>query len=496
MIVDVNFENPDVNVDIDNAFDIDIVAVPGVTEQEITNVIEEHPEWVTTVQDGSLTAAKFSDALKLQTIKDYVTPEMYGAKGDGVTDDTQAIQNAVNVGKYVLFGSKTYLITNTIQCSGNISLLGNGATSTIINCTGNDVAFEFSNDTIMWYPPSVKVSFLRINSPNGAIRFSNITQGVIENCAFSGESLSTVPTIDITNESHCVQIRNNWIYGGIGINVVDSNALTIEGNYICYCSKGLVLTGEHHFVVNNDLEGGNTLSYQINCNGSHLSLMGERNDSSGAWIELNGHSNDVTVSMFSDGGSFYNPLISLTGRFNKIKVLNVIGYALFDSSVINSQFNIIDLTTQPETLLNTPLTPEHLLDSGNTFLFNEKSVIFDSAQDDVTSLITADSVSYSYDPNTKIITTNEQGLLVFDLSKLTAYNDQLIYFYIKKTGISASGHGTMAMPVAQGGRLIEIFSDQIICFPVSTNIRQVYMDTLVGMAVKIDSLKVSLTPNM
>ena len=47
--------------------------------------LDDHPEATTTVQDGSLTEAKFSDALKLKTIKDYVTPQMFGAKAQLMT---------------------------------------------------------------------------------------------------------------------------------------------------------------------------------------------------------------------------------------------------------------------------------------------------------------------------------------------------------------------------------------------------------------------------
>jgi len=74
------------------------------TGQAVSDWLDDHPEATTTVQDGSLTYEK----LVTGTLN-FVTPEMFGAKGDGITDDTQAVQLAVDTGLPV-FGKGVYRI--------------------------------------------------------------------------------------------------------------------------------------------------------------------------------------------------------------------------------------------------------------------------------------------------------------------------------------------------------------------------------------------------
>lgn len=64
----------------------------------------------------------------------------FGAKGDGVTDDTAAIEAAANAAGYggsVAFPKGTYLVTSTVVLRGATKLLGEGVEASIIYRTGD-----------------------------------------------------------------------------------------------------------------------------------------------------------------------------------------------------------------------------------------------------------------------------------------------------------------------------------------------------------------------
>ncbi len=112
------------------------------TEDAVGKWLEEHPEVTTTVQNASLDVAKFTDDAKKYIVKDYATPQMYGAKGDGNTDDTTAIQKCINDNRNIFFPKGTYRITAPLELSAGKTLYGINNYSTTIFCDKTD-GFHF-----------------------------------------------------------------------------------------------------------------------------------------------------------------------------------------------------------------------------------------------------------------------------------------------------------------------------------------------------------------
>ena len=79
----------------------------------------------------------------------------YGAKGDGITDDTTAIQNAVDAlptGGTLYLPRGTYKITSSINILKTVSIQGEGSqtdeATKISNITNNVSAFVVGSDTV------------------------------------------------------------------------------------------------------------------------------------------------------------------------------------------------------------------------------------------------------------------------------------------------------------------------------------------------------------
>jgi hypothetical protein len=190
-------------------------------EDAVSDWLDDHPEATTTVQDGSLTDAKFSDALKLKTIKDYVTPQMFGAKGDGLTDDTLAFNEALASGKPVYAPIGTYLISSVLKVPFSGVLRGADRYKTIL---------KFANG----------VNGVQIN------RFTNVEDLTI---SISGDSAGIY-----------MYVPENWQYNLCSLckNIsIEHRSNTIDGNGILLVTEaGQTIEGAFNLTFENiDING-------------------------------------------------------------------------------------------------------------------------------------------------------------------------------------------------------------------------------------------------
>jgi len=145
-----------------------------------------------------------------------VFAENFGVVGDGVTDDTDAVQRAVdqlflNDATFglvearieLLFGAGTFLITNTIYLPSYTSITGKGISKTNFNYTGTGSAFEFVNDTATIGNPSLIATTTLTNQPKYA-RLRDFTVSVGD--AAQGLKLNAVRDSDFEN----IEIKGTW----------------------------------------------------------------------------------------------------------------------------------------------------------------------------------------------------------------------------------------------------------------------------------------------
>lgn len=257
-------------------------------EESVDEWLAAHPEYVTTVVDGSLTLPKFAESLKMLTVNDYVTPEMFGAVGDGMADDTAAVQSAINDSMKTVVLIGTYRITAKLDAASNKMLYGlPGATlrwdnvvgatslfsgSNLSNIEVENITFDFGAQLELHHSISLFTSsglkFIGCvfkNSFGYATRFNGSSNILIKDCTFE----------DITGAAGN---PGGAIYGQ------DMSDLTVTG---CRCKN----LGDH-FVYS----AGVTEAKNIIISDCHMETCGVNGLTSGSAITLYANTHDVTIT--------------------------------------------------------------------------------------------------------------------------------------------------------------------------------------------------------
>ena len=147
-------------------------------------------------------------------VNNLVNPKMFGAVGDGVTDDTNAFRNAFTTGKNVLITEGNYLITGIIYLQSNTYITG----------TGKIIDREVEETAADW-----KGLFYGLNVSN--VTIDGVT---FEGVGSTDREYTYGGEIHFKN-SHDVKVLNCEIY-----DVLKNHAIVFETCHDCVADKNYV----------------------------------------------------------------------------------------------------------------------------------------------------------------------------------------------------------------------------------------------------------------
>jgi hypothetical protein len=187
-----------------------------------------------------------------------VNVKAYGATGDGVTDDTAAVQAACTAANGVFFPSGTYKVTSPITLKSNNMVFGEGASSVILytGTATSQGALYANSGSASTYVENLVVQNIKILGTVATagfsefvhlISFSGVRNCLIDNCeivGFRGDGIYIGSGDLAGQERHNIDVTiSNCYIDGVnndnrnGVSVIDGTSVTIENNYFTRCTR-------------------------------------------------------------------------------------------------------------------------------------------------------------------------------------------------------------------------------------------------------------------
>lgn len=224
----------------------------GITKETDLRVIDNHENWELYPGDAEPDDDIVIPVAPVENVTGVVTPQMYGAVADAYTDDSDAIQQAINSGKTVYFPPGYYLIANTIVIH-NKAFWNMYAKDAIFEYTGTDFAFQigmarhceieigdiraysgggvlFLGDSEERWNQYVALKFSCIASETDCIRAVTSGEGwANENYVFGGRFLAGENGVHLVRQSGEHGL-NGWKFYNCGIEGVTNGFLFDAGD--------------------------------------------------------------------------------------------------------------------------------------------------------------------------------------------------------------------------------------------------------------------------
>jgi parallel beta-helix repeat protein len=270
----------------------------------------------------------------------------YGAVGDGTTNDTVAIQAAVNSGKPVYFPSGTYLIAAPILLPDNAILQSdNGVIKASASFSGTGYTYKAMITTAQSSTnDGLTIQGLTIDG-NSVASLIGVCAFACDNVLIQQNTVKNCPTgifafgdgASLLNQ----KIVGNTIYGGangIAVSATDGRNIVVSKNYVYnHTSSGMAFQSSNEILIEE-----NTCYNNGTVNGNGIFIKGcQAVRVIGNWLTNNSYiaeaGSGIGINMT---GAFTNRDISIVG--------NVIAYSGDDGidAYCESSASNIDITIQ------------------------------------------------------------------------------------------------------------------------------------------------------
>lgn len=395
----------------------------------------------------------------------FVTPEMFGAKGDGVHNDTDSVNKAIKASNIIYFNKKTYLIDD-VSINNPITIYGNGGT---LKQTGNINAtfITISSDNVIINDLIVDPNESKQTTTNQIIYSSNHDNITLKNCVFMPQFFTSYNDDGAIRFEDCnnISLTDCELYGANGEGVIFDgvcNNCKINGGYYHdnQHGSGIWLYDNTNFFVISGAVFENNEGSQIGVSGKNHIISNCYIINGGSYGITLGHPparyavNCIITDCFIYDNADRNILLQLAGTEGTKIHDCFIGYSALNVATfgVSSSSGALDVEINNCTFTNCGYAisaNNNFVIKNNKFITNNRDIYFGGA---ITKVIISDNISrnsvqFIYSINT--FTTS--AIINNDCAASVIYLANCTESVISQNRITA---GAVAFNIASSGKCV------------------------------------------